>query len=317
MREIVGVARQVKGRPDETEDRVHVYVPLAQDPVDDIFMLVRAGIGTARGARPGGPRGHRPGRQGAAGQRQGRHDARRRGPGGHGAPPVPGRAGDDVRRRWRFSWRWWACSAILAYSVQQRVRELGVRRALGATTRDVLRLVVGHAVRVIATGAVIGLALSAAFSRVLSTMLYGVQPLDPATFAFVTDRARGDRCRRHLRPGLAGHPRRSGGRPARRVTTSTRDPAPTARRSAAGGGEPLLEIAREDRRRGLHAAFPGDPVRCRGAVPHRLRRVERVERVAERGRQVESSGHLPARTRSADRRWRRRRPLRCGAAGCA
>ena len=75
---------------------------------------------------------------------------------------------------------------ILAYSVQQRVRELGVRRALGATTRDVLRLVVGHAVRLIAAGAVIGLALAVAFTRVLSTMLYGVQPLDPATFAFVT-----------------------------------------------------------------------------------------------------------------------------------
>ena len=40
---------------------------------------------------------------------------------------------------------------ILAYSVQQRVRDFGVRRALGATTRDVLRLVVGDAVRVIAS----------------------------------------------------------------------------------------------------------------------------------------------------------------------
>jgi putative ABC transport system permease protein len=74
---------------------------------------------------------------------------------------------------------------ILAYSVQQQVRELGVRRALGATTRDILRLVVGHAARLIAVGAVIGLGLSVAFTRVLSTMLYGVEPLDPATFAFV------------------------------------------------------------------------------------------------------------------------------------
>jgi ABC-type antimicrobial peptide transport system permease subunit len=74
---------------------------------------------------------------------------------------------------------------ILAYSVQQQMRELGVRRALGATTGDVLRLVVGSAVRLVAAGAAIGLVLSAVFGRLLSTMLFGVQPLDPATFAFV------------------------------------------------------------------------------------------------------------------------------------
>jgi len=75
---------------------------------------------------------------------------------------------------------------ILAYSVQQRVRDFGVRRALGATTSDVLRLVVGSAVRTIATGAVIGLVLSTVLGRLLSTMLFGVQPLDAMTFAAVT-----------------------------------------------------------------------------------------------------------------------------------
>jgi putative ABC transport system permease protein len=75
---------------------------------------------------------------------------------------------------------------ILAYSVQQRVREFGVRRALGASTNDVLRLVVGSAARVVATGAIIGLALSAALGRLLATMLFGVQTLDPVTFASVT-----------------------------------------------------------------------------------------------------------------------------------
>jgi putative ABC transport system permease protein len=74
---------------------------------------------------------------------------------------------------------------VLAYSVQQRVRDFGVRRALGATTRDVLRLVVGSAVPVIAIGAVIGLALSIALGRLLGAMLFGVQPLDPMTFASV------------------------------------------------------------------------------------------------------------------------------------
>jgi putative ABC transport system permease protein len=75
---------------------------------------------------------------------------------------------------------------ILAYSVQQRGRDFGVRRALGATTQDVLRLVVASAVRVIALGTIAGLALSAALGRMLSTVLFGVQPLDPWTFASVT-----------------------------------------------------------------------------------------------------------------------------------
>jgi putative ABC transport system permease protein len=60
-----------------------------------------------------------------------------------------------------------------------------VRRALGATTGDVLRLVVGNVGRVIATGALIGLILSALLGRLLSSVLFGVQPLDPLTFASV------------------------------------------------------------------------------------------------------------------------------------
>ena len=75
---------------------------------------------------------------------------------------------------------------ILAYSVQQRVRDFAVRRALGATTGDVLRLVVTDAARVIAAGAVIGVMLSMVLGRLLATMLFGVQPLDVTTFVSVT-----------------------------------------------------------------------------------------------------------------------------------
>ena len=75
---------------------------------------------------------------------------------------------------------------ILAYSVQQHERDFGVRRALGATTNDVLRLVIANAARVIADGKVIGLVLSAVCGRLIQTMLFGVRPLDPATFVFVT-----------------------------------------------------------------------------------------------------------------------------------
>jgi len=75
---------------------------------------------------------------------------------------------------------------ILAYSVQQRVRDFGVRRALGATSNDVVRLVVGDAVKVIAIGVAVGLVVAAMLGRVIVSMLFGVQPLDLATFAFVT-----------------------------------------------------------------------------------------------------------------------------------
>jgi len=75
---------------------------------------------------------------------------------------------------------------ILAYSVQQHVRDFGVRRALGATTSDVIRLVMTDAARVVAAGTVIGLALSAASGRLIQTLLFGVSPLDLQTFAMVT-----------------------------------------------------------------------------------------------------------------------------------
>jgi putative ABC transport system permease protein len=74
---------------------------------------------------------------------------------------------------------------ILAYSVQLRVRDFGVRRALGATTGDVLRLVIGNAAGVIGTGMAIGLLLAAVSGRLIQTMLFGVQPLDVPTFGIV------------------------------------------------------------------------------------------------------------------------------------
>src|SRR6476646_5816292 len=62
---------------------------------------------------------------------------------------------------------------IMAYSVERRVRDLAVRRAVGATTRDVLALVLGSAAKVVGAGAVIGLVLSAALGRLLVTLLFG------------------------------------------------------------------------------------------------------------------------------------------------
>ena len=74
---------------------------------------------------------------------------------------------------------------ILAYSVQQHVRDFGVRRALGASTGDILRLVMGSAARVVLAGVVVGLALAIAGGRLIESMLFGVRPVDPVTFVLV------------------------------------------------------------------------------------------------------------------------------------
>ena len=75
---------------------------------------------------------------------------------------------------------------VLAYSVQQRVRDFGVRRALGATTGDVLRLVVGSARRRDRGGALPSdWPCRSLLGRLLATMLFGVRPLDPVTFVLV------------------------------------------------------------------------------------------------------------------------------------
>jgi predicted permease len=67
---------------------------------------------------------------------------------------------------------------VVAYSVGRRVREIGVRIALGAATRDVVALVLKQQMRPVAIGAVIGLAAALAVSRILSSVLFGVSPTD-------------------------------------------------------------------------------------------------------------------------------------------
>jgi putative ABC transport system permease protein len=72
---------------------------------------------------------------------------------------------------------------VMAYSVTQRTQEIGIRMALGAQTRDVLRLVIGQAMVITCAGLGIGLALALALSRYLSGLLYEVTPTDVATYS--------------------------------------------------------------------------------------------------------------------------------------
>jgi predicted permease len=75
---------------------------------------------------------------------------------------------------------------LMAYAVAQRRREIGVRMALGATRRGVLRLVLTRALRIVVAGLIVGLAGAAGVTRVLQRFLFGVTPTDPIAFTMVT-----------------------------------------------------------------------------------------------------------------------------------
>jgi putative ABC transport system permease protein len=72
---------------------------------------------------------------------------------------------------------------VIAYSVAQRTHEIGIRMALGAKQRDVLWLVVSQGMIQALIGVAIGLGAAFTLTRVMSSLLYGISPLDPATFA--------------------------------------------------------------------------------------------------------------------------------------
>jgi putative ABC transport system permease protein len=75
---------------------------------------------------------------------------------------------------------------VISYSARQRTREIGVRAALGASSRDVLRLILGHGMLLAGIGIVLGLVASFALTRVVQAYLVGVSSTDPIAFAGVS-----------------------------------------------------------------------------------------------------------------------------------
>jgi putative ABC transport system permease protein len=75
--------------------------------------------------------------------------------------------------------------SVMAYAVGQRTHEMGIRLALGASPRELQRMVVASGMRVAAVGLVLGAAGAAAVSRLLTSLLNGVSPTDPITFTVV------------------------------------------------------------------------------------------------------------------------------------
>jgi putative ABC transport system permease protein len=182
VREIVGVARQVKTFPGERQPVPQIYVPLAQNAWFMASISVRPASGSADALAPAV-------RAAIASVDKDRPVSRVR-----TIDTVAFQA--NARPRFRavlvgtfatlaLVLAMVGVFGVLAYSIQQRMREFGVRIAMGARVRDVLRLVLTGAARLTAIGIAIGLAAAAAVSRFVATLVFPVAPLDPVTFTVV------------------------------------------------------------------------------------------------------------------------------------
>jgi putative ABC transport system permease protein len=75
---------------------------------------------------------------------------------------------------------------VMSYTVAQRTHEIGIRMAIGAQSRNVFQMVIGQGMMLAMIGVVVGLVASFGLTRLMTTMLFGVEPTDPATFVVIS-----------------------------------------------------------------------------------------------------------------------------------
>jgi putative ABC transport system permease protein len=180
-REIVGLVGHVRHKDLEGESRVQYYVPLMQRPNSGIFLAVRTA---------GDPESLSPSVRGVVREMDKDLPV-------YKVTTMRQLVSDSMAQR-RFSMLMFGIFAavalvlasvglygVLAYSVTQRTREIGVRMALGAQTRDVLKMIVGQGMALALAGVGIGLVGAFAATRLMSSLLYGVTATDPLVFAGV------------------------------------------------------------------------------------------------------------------------------------
>ena len=182
IKEIVGVACQPAGVPAQPEELLQVYMPLRQYPTGDVYLVAEAATGPAEALTP------------LIRAIVARHDPN--------TPVRRDRTLEFLSVESTAGYRFRAAMVgtfaglalvlalvgvfgVLAYSVQQRRREFGVRIALGASGSSVLGLVLRGAATMIAAGTLVGLGLALVLSKTISAFLFGVQPIDPVTFVGV------------------------------------------------------------------------------------------------------------------------------------
>ncbi|HLB45053.1 MAG TPA: FtsX-like permease family protein, partial [Candidatus Limnocylindrales bacterium] len=174
--QVVGIARDAKYRSLGETPRPHLYVPLAQHYHPEMYLMVRRDGRTAIPAMRALIRELDPALPVTM------------------ASTLSEAAAVGLVPNTLAAWVSGAAGAvgvllaalgvygITAYTVSRRTREIGVRVALGAQRAQVLRLVLGQSVTLSVAGAAIGLALAAGAARLLTTLLFGVTPLDLISF---------------------------------------------------------------------------------------------------------------------------------------
>jgi predicted permease len=180
--QVVGVAREVKYRTLGEEPTPHLYVPFAQDYSASMTVLVQTGsepkplLGAVRGELAALDIAV----QGFFARTLEEHAA---------FTLLPARLAAAMLGLFGLLGLLLASVGLygaVSLSVTQRTREIGIRMALGARRSDVLRLVVGRVLGLVAAGVGAGVATALGVTRVLGGLLYGVSPADPATYAAVS-----------------------------------------------------------------------------------------------------------------------------------